>query len=138
MACPFGRTEDGFETQFGTNHLGHFVLVNRIASLIKSGGRFISLSSVGHRISDVDLDDPNFEHTPYDALVAYGRSKTANVLFPAEFGRRHARSEEHTSELQSLMRISYAVFCLKKKKTTTHLLDKANTNKTTINSTNHT
>src|SRR3546814_6564434 len=88
--CPFGRTEDGFETQFGTNHLGHFVLVNRIASLIKSGGRFISLSSVGHRISDVDLDDPNFEHTPYDALVAYGRSKTANVLFPAEFGRRHA------------------------------------------------
>src|SRR3546814_3705271 len=48
------------------------------------------LSSVGHRISDVDLDDPNFEHTPYDALVAYGRSKTANVLFPAEFGRRHA------------------------------------------------
>src|SRR3546814_2569975 len=67
-----------------------FVLVNRIASLIKSGGRFISLSSVGHRISDVDLDDPNFEHTPYDALVAYGRSKTANVLFPAEFGRRHA------------------------------------------------
>ena len=90
MACPFGRTEDGFETQFGTNHLGHFVLVNRIASLIKSGGRFISLSSVGHRISDVDLDDPNFEHTPYDALVAYGRSKTANVLFPAEFGRRHA------------------------------------------------
>src|SRR3546814_11331503 len=58
--------------------------------LIKSGGRFISLSSVGHRISDVDLDDPNVEHTPYDALVAYGRSKTANVLFPAEFGRRHA------------------------------------------------
>src|SRR3546814_14414789 len=57
MACPFGRTEDGFETQFGTNHLGHFVLVNRIASLIKSGGRFISLSSVGHRISDVDLDE---------------------------------------------------------------------------------
>src|SRR3546814_7561617 len=84
-ACPFGRTKDGFETQFGNNHLGHFILVNRIASLIKSGGRFISLSSVGHRISDVDLDDPNFEHTPYDALVAYGRSKTANVLFPAEF-----------------------------------------------------
>lgn len=90
MACPFGKTEDGFEMQFGTNHLGHFVLVNRIASLIKVGGRFISLSSVAHRMSDIDLDDPNFEHQPYDALAAYGRSKTANVLFPVEFSRRHA------------------------------------------------
>lgn len=90
MACPFGRTEDGFETQFGTNHLGHFVLVNRIASLIKPGGRFISLSSVAHRISDVDLDDPNFEQSPYQSLTAYGRSKSANALFSVEFGKRHA------------------------------------------------
>ena len=89
MACPFGKTADGFETQFGTNHLGHFVFVNRIASLIKPGGRLVNLSSAGHRFSDVDLDDPNFEHTEYDPLAAYGRSKTANILFAVEFDRRH-------------------------------------------------
>ena len=65
MACPFGKTADGFETQFGTNHLGHFVLVNRIASLLKPGSRLVNLASSGHRFADVDLDDPNFEHTPY-------------------------------------------------------------------------
>jgi NAD(P)-dependent dehydrogenase (short-subunit alcohol dehydrogenase family) len=77
MATPFGHTADGFETQFGTNHLGHFVLINRIASLIRNGGRLINLSSAGHRYSNVDLDDPNFERTPYEPFVAYGRSKTA-------------------------------------------------------------
>jgi len=92
MACPFGKTADGFETQFGTNHLGHFVLVNRIASLMKPGSRLVNLSSAGHRYSDVDLDDPNFERTPYDPWVAYGRSKTANVLFAVEFDRRHRAS----------------------------------------------
>jgi NAD(P)-dependent dehydrogenase (short-subunit alcohol dehydrogenase family) len=91
MACPKGATADGFETQFGTNHLGHFVLVNRIASLLKPGSRLVNLSSAGHRFSDVDLDDPNFERTPYDEFVAYGRSKTANVLFAVEFDRRHGR-----------------------------------------------
>src|ERR1700750_2299595 len=89
MATPFGHTADGFETQFGTNHLGHFVLVNRIASLLRSGGRLINLSSSGHRFSNVDLEDPNFERTPYDPMIAYGRSKTANVLFAVEFDRRH-------------------------------------------------
>ena len=68
MACPNGKTADGFETQFGTNHLGHFVLVNRIASLMKPGSRLVNLSSAGHRFSDVDLDDPNFERTPYDRV----------------------------------------------------------------------
>ena len=89
MATPFGKTADGFETQFGTNHLGHFVLVNRIASLMKPGSRLVNLSSAGHRYSDVDLDDPNFERTPYDPWAAYGRSKTANILFAVEFDRRH-------------------------------------------------
>jgi NAD(P)-dependent dehydrogenase (short-subunit alcohol dehydrogenase family) len=89
MACPKGTTSDGFETQFGTNHLGHFVLVNRIASLMKPGSRLVNLSSAGHRFADVDLEDPNFDHTPYDEFVAYGRSKTANVLFAVEFDRRH-------------------------------------------------
>src|SRR5580700_9655888 len=89
MACPKGKTSDGFETQFGTNHLGHFVLVNRIVSLLKPGSRLVNLSSAGHRFSDVDLDDPNFEHTPYTEFGAYGRSKTANILFAVEFDRRH-------------------------------------------------
>jgi len=89
MATPFGHTADGFETQFGTNHLGHFVLVNRIAPLMGAGSRLINLSSSGHRFSNVDLDDPNFERTPYDPFVAYGRSKTANILFAVAFDQRH-------------------------------------------------
>ncbi len=89
MACPKGATVDGFETQFGTNHLGHFVLVNRIASLLRRGSRLVNLSSAGHRYADVDLEDPNFEHSPYTEFTAYGRSKTANVLFAVEFDRRH-------------------------------------------------
>jgi NAD(P)-dependent dehydrogenase (short-subunit alcohol dehydrogenase family) len=89
MATPIAKTEDGFETQFGTNHLGHFVFVNRIAKLIKVGGRLVNLSSSGHRFSNVDLNDPNFETTSYEPFVAYGRSKTANILFAVEFDRRH-------------------------------------------------
>jgi NAD(P)-dependent dehydrogenase (short-subunit alcohol dehydrogenase family) len=89
MATPQGKTADGFETQFGTNHLGHFVLVGRIAGLIKDGGRLVNLSSAGHRFSDTDVEDPNFEHTEYTPFGAYGRSKTANILFAVEFDRRH-------------------------------------------------
>jgi NAD(P)-dependent dehydrogenase (short-subunit alcohol dehydrogenase family) len=60
MATPFEHTADGFERQFGTNHLGHFVLVSRIAPLMRGGSRLINLSSAGHRFSNVDLDDPSF------------------------------------------------------------------------------
>jgi NAD(P)-dependent dehydrogenase (short-subunit alcohol dehydrogenase family) len=89
MATDFGLTEDGFETQFGTNHLGHFVLVNRLAHLLREGGRFVSLSSNGHRGADVNLEDPNFERSEYDRWEAYGRSKTANALFAVAFDRRY-------------------------------------------------
>ena len=90
MACPQGCTRDGFETQIGTNHIGHFVFVNRLVPLLTRGApaRIIITSSAGHRISDVDLDDPNFTRTPYDPWIAYGRSKTANVLFAVELDRR--------------------------------------------------
>ena len=88
MACPQGKTQDGFETQFGTNHLGHFVFVNRLAPLLKSGARVVTLSSAGHQMSDVDLQDPNFEHTPYQAFAAYGRSKTANILYAVALDSR--------------------------------------------------
>jgi NAD(P)-dependent dehydrogenase (short-subunit alcohol dehydrogenase family) len=97
MATPFGHTADDFETQFGTNHLGHFVLVNRIASLIRDSGRLINLSSAGHRYSNVDLNDPNFEHTPYEPFVAYDRSKTANILFAVAFDRRHRDRGVHAA-----------------------------------------
>src|SRR6201997_2092067 len=97
MATPFGHTADGFETQFGTNHLGHFVLVNRIAPLLRKGSRLINLSSAGHRFSNVDLDDPNFERTPYDPFVAYGRSKTANILFAVAFDQRHGERGVHAA-----------------------------------------
>ena len=92
MATPFGHTTDGFETQFGTNHLGHFVFVNRIAPLLKPGSRLVNLASSGHRFSNVNLEDPNFAKTPYDPFVAYGRSKTANILFAVGFDQRHRKN----------------------------------------------
>jgi NAD(P)-dependent dehydrogenase (short-subunit alcohol dehydrogenase family) len=101
MACPEGRTVDGFETQFGTNHLGHFLLVNRLVPLLVAGApsRVVVLSSSGHRISDVDLDDPGFERTPYEAWEAYGRSKTANSLCAVALDRRLA---EHGSQAMAV------------------------------------
>ena len=90
MACPFALTANGFEMQLGTNHLGHFLMVNRIAPLIRAGGRLVSVSSSGHRGGDVDLGDPNVATTPYNPWKAYARSKTANILFALEFDRRHA------------------------------------------------
>jgi NAD(P)-dependent dehydrogenase (short-subunit alcohol dehydrogenase family) len=89
MATPLGRTIDGFEVQFGTNHLGHFLLVNSLADLIPSGGRVVCVSSVGHQFGDLDLDDPNFERRPYDPIAAYGAAKTAVNLFAVEFDRLH-------------------------------------------------
>lgn len=90
MACPQGTTADGFETQFGTNHVGHFVFVNKLVPLVVAGApsRIVVLSSSGHRFSDVDLDDPGFERTPYDPWIAYGRSKTANSLFAVALDRK--------------------------------------------------
>lgn len=89
MAPPFGRTADGFETQFGTNHIGHFVFVNRIACLMRPGSRLVMLASSGHRFANVDLTDPNFATTAYEPFIGYGRSKTANILFAVEFDRRY-------------------------------------------------
>ncbi|MGZ4705293.1 MAG: SDR family NAD(P)-dependent oxidoreductase, partial [Acidimicrobiales bacterium] len=90
MACPFGRTVDGFETQFGTNHLGHFLLTALLSPALLRGTnpRVVTLSSAGHSRADVDLADPNFETTEYSPWVAYGQSKTANALFARELARR--------------------------------------------------
>jgi NAD(P)-dependent dehydrogenase (short-subunit alcohol dehydrogenase family) len=91
MACPQGKTQDGFETQFGTNHLGHFVFVNRLVPLLNPGARVVTLSSAGHQLSDVNIEDPNFERTPYQAFAAYGRSKTANILYAVALDSRLKR-----------------------------------------------
>lgn len=95
MACPFGRTADGFEMQFGTNHLGHFELTRRLMPAILSGDapRIVCLTSSAHDISDVDLSDPNFESTEYDAWQAYGQSKSANALHALALSRRHAAED---------------------------------------------
>ncbi|MBX9897095.1 MAG: SDR family NAD(P)-dependent oxidoreductase [Qipengyuania sp.] len=83
MAAPPGRTADGFETQFGTNHLGHFALTRELMPLIEKGSaqRIVNLSSRGHHLDRVDFYDPNYRNRDYDKWKAYGQSKTANVLF---------------------------------------------------------
>ena len=90
MAVPFGKTEDGFEMQFGTNHLGHFVLVNRLVPLLRASApaRIVNLSSGGHVASGIIWEDPFFESHEYSKMEAYGQSKTANILFTVELERR--------------------------------------------------
>jgi NAD(P)-dependent dehydrogenase (short-subunit alcohol dehydrogenase family) len=90
MFTPFGRTRDGFETQLGTNHLGHFELTRLLVPQLAAAGnaRIVTLSSGGHVMGDVDFDDPNWECREYDKFVAYGASKTANILHAKEADRR--------------------------------------------------
>jgi NAD(P)-dependent dehydrogenase (short-subunit alcohol dehydrogenase family) len=92
MATPELRTPEGWELQFATNHLGHFALTTGLHDALADAGgaRVVVVSSVAHVNSDIDLDDPTFERTPYDPWQAYSRSKTANVLFAVEAARRWA------------------------------------------------
>src|ERR1700729_2346505 len=86
MVPPLSRTADGFELQFGTNHLGHFALTNLLLEHIT--GRVVTVSSTGHKIGTIDFDDLNWEHKRYKAWRAYGQSTLANLLFTAELQRR--------------------------------------------------
>ena len=90
MACAHGTTTDGFECQFGTNHLGHFLMTCLIAPTLIAGApsRVVVLSSRGHHQSPVVFDDINFDRRPYEKWSAYGQSKTANILFAVELDRR--------------------------------------------------
>ncbi|CPR11674.1 short-chain dehydrogenase/reductase SDR [Mycobacterium bohemicum DSM 44277] len=90
MFTPFGRTSDGFELQIGTNHFGHFELTRLLIGQLQAAGgaRVVNLSSAGHRLGDVDFDDPNWERREYDKFAAYGASKTANILHAVEADRR--------------------------------------------------
>jgi NAD(P)-dependent dehydrogenase (short-subunit alcohol dehydrogenase family) len=94
MATPLRRDERGFESQFATNHLGHFQLTSGLWKALKLAGtaRVVNVSSLGHRYSDIIYEDPNFEHIPYDRWKAYGQSKTANILFSVQLdalGKEH-------------------------------------------------
>jgi NAD(P)-dependent dehydrogenase (short-subunit alcohol dehydrogenase family) len=86
MIPPYSKTADGFEMQFGTNHLGHFALTNLLLGHVT--GRVVTVSSTGHRVGAIDFDDLNWERKPYKAWRAYGQSKLANLLFTAELQRR--------------------------------------------------
>jgi NAD(P)-dependent dehydrogenase (short-subunit alcohol dehydrogenase family) len=90
MNTPLERTAEGFELQFGTNHVGHFLLTCLLvpALLRDAPARIVNLSSGGHMASDIVWDDPNFERRPYDPFSSYGQSKTANILFTVELERR--------------------------------------------------
>ena len=101
MACPKMETADGFEMQFGTNHLGHFALTKHLMPLVEAGSdkRIVNLSSRGHHICPADLEDPNFEETEYDPWQSYGRSKTANILFTRGLEDRFADKGIHAYAL---------------------------------------
>lgn len=90
MATPLMRDSRGFEAQFSTNHLGHFHLTQRLWPALTGGhgARVVSVSSGGHQIAPVDFSDINFERRPYDKWIAYGQSKTANVLFAVALDKR--------------------------------------------------
>ena len=97
MACPLARTAEGFEMQFGTNHLGHFLFTVSLLDALRAGApsRVVVLSSAGHRVSPILWEDPNFERTEYFNWTAYGQSKTANALFALELDRRFAGEGIH-------------------------------------------
>lgn len=90
MMNPLTRDSRGNESQFSTNHLGHFQLAVRLWPALKAahGARIVAVSSRGHLFTGVDFDDPNFERRAYDPRIAYGQSKTANVLFAVGADRR--------------------------------------------------
>ena len=92
MACPLIRTENGWELQLATNHIGHFLLTGRLLPALRAGSsaRIVNLSSAGHRLDSMHFEDPHFEVREYDKWAAYGQSKTANVLFSVELDRRLA------------------------------------------------
>jgi NAD(P)-dependent dehydrogenase (short-subunit alcohol dehydrogenase family) len=95
MASPLAHTAQGFESQIGINHFGHFTLVNKLWSALQKGGqsggaRVVMLSSIGHRIGGIDFDDIHFENRPYDKWQSYGQSKTAKSLLAIELDRRGA------------------------------------------------
>ncbi|MDN6201499.1 MAG: oxidoreductase [Micrococcaceae bacterium] len=98
MMTPYGLTAEGYELQFGTNHLGHFALTGLLLDLLAAvpGSRVVSLSSLAHRGGRMDFDDPLFEEGGYTPVAAYNRSKLANLLFTDELDRRLRAAGQET------------------------------------------
>ncbi|GAB2840769.1 oxidoreductase [Lentzea nigeriaca] len=90
MAVPYGKTVDGFERQFGTNHLGHAALTWLLLPALRQrpGARVVTVASLAHQYGHIDFDDPNWEHRSYSYRGSYGQSKLANILFARELERR--------------------------------------------------
>ncbi|MEM9515103.1 MAG: SDR family NAD(P)-dependent oxidoreductase [Actinomycetota bacterium] len=99
MGCPHETTSDGFERQFGTNHVGHFLLTMLLLPALEHGARVVAVSSRSHQLSPVVFDDIHFENRPYDKFSSYGQSKTANILFAVEFEQRYADRGLHAYAL---------------------------------------
>ncbi|TDZ37872.1 Retinol dehydrogenase 12 [Colletotrichum spinosum] len=136
MACPKGKTVDGFETQFGTNHLGHFLLFHLLkpallaSSTPEFNSRLISVSSTGHRSGRIQFEDFNFDsEVEYAPWAAYGQSKLANIHFANEIDRRYAHKglrafslhpggiatplQRHSPELQQMIKTPEVIAFLK-------------------------
>ncbi|MDH3492949.1 MAG: oxidoreductase [Acidobacteriota bacterium] len=94
MVPPYSKTEDGFELQIGTNHLGHFALTSHLLDLLEAteGARVVNVSSNAHKMGNLDFEDLNWENRNYNKWRAYGDSKIANLYFTSEFNRRNAAS----------------------------------------------
>ena len=98
MACPLLYTEDGFEMQFGTNHMGHFALTIGLIPALQAGykalgkgSRVVNVSSLAHGRQDIDFNDINYKTREYEPWLAYAQSKTANILFTVEFNKRYSK-----------------------------------------------
>ncbi|PVH98912.1 NAD(P)-binding protein [Periconia macrospinosa] len=105
MAVPFSKTKDGFESQFGTNHVGHFLLFQLVKDALLSSAtsefpsRVVSVSSIGHRFGSVRLDDFNFEKSDYSEWTSYGQAKTANIWFANYIERHYGSRHLHAASL---------------------------------------
>ena len=105
MATPQGKTKDGFETQFGTNHIGHFYLFQLLKPTLLASStpdftsRVVSVSSFGHRGGPIRFHDYNFEKEAYNPWVSYGQAKTANIYFANEIERRYGSKGLHATSL---------------------------------------
>lgn len=97
MIPPYSKTEDGFELQFGTNHLGHFALTAQLIDLLKQteNSRIVNVSSAAHKYGNINLDDLNWEKRKYKAWTAYGDSKIANLYFTYELQNHLAKNGNH-------------------------------------------
>ncbi|KAF2824952.1 short-chain dehydrogenase [Ophiobolus disseminans] len=105
MATPFGKTTDGFEQQFATNHLSHFLLFHLLKSALLASAtpeypsRYVSISSLAHMFNPVHLGDYNYDNTPYSPWDAYSQSKTANIWFANAIERRYGSQHLHATSV---------------------------------------